>query len=73
MLLILIFLKWPQTGNSAPRVMTSDNLLILLDLRHGRINFILAGGSRNPSPDLSVLLGFKLQTSSQSGGRGQGS
>ena len=48
MLLILIFLKWPQTGNSAPRVMTSDNLLILLDIQAHpgsttRINFIKAG------------------------------
>ena len=66
MLLILIFLKWPQTGLSAPCVMTSDNLLILLDIQAAasRINFIKAGGARNPSRDLSVLQGFIFQTRS---------
>ena len=66
MLLILIFLKWPQTGCSAPCVMTSDNLLILLDIQAAatRINFIKAGGARNPSRDLSVLQGFIFQTRS---------
>ena len=46
--------------------MTSDNLLILLDIQAAatRINFIKAGGARNPSRDLSVLQGFIFQTRS---------
>ena len=46
--------------------MTSDNLLILLDIQAAatRINFIKAGGARNPSRDLSVLQGLIFQTRS---------
>ena len=46
--------------------MTSDNLLILLDIQAAatRINFIKAGGARNPSRDLSVLQGSIFQTRS---------